>query len=121
MGSGKRRHCIERNPAELEQDGVDKRASVMWLTDGCMYPETEGFIIKTENYVNYIIRDNAMQEDRCRMCRKMGETIQHIISSCKSLVAGEYKQGTTVWQKYGAHSNYKKLEDRNGNKTILGI
>ena len=56
MSSGKRLHG--QYPAELEQDGVDKRASVMWLTDGYIYQETEGFmigiqdgIIKTKNYV----------------------------------------------------------------------
>jgi len=61
-------------------------------------PETEGFmvaiqdgVIKTKNYIKYIIKDDTMQEDRCRMCGKTGETIQHLISSCESLVAGEYK------------------------------
>ena len=38
-----------RYPAELEQEGVDRRASVMWLTDGYMYPETEGFMIAIQD------------------------------------------------------------------------
>jgi hypothetical protein len=94
----KRKTLHGRYPVELEQDGVDRKASLMWLTDGYLYPETEGFmiaiqdgVIKTRNYVKYIIRDDTMQEDKCRMCGKTGETIQHIISACESLVTDEYK------------------------------
>ena len=30
-------------PADLERDDIDKRASLLYLIDGFLYPETEGF------------------------------------------------------------------------------
>jgi len=45
---------------ELYKEEVDREASLIWLTDGFMYPETEGFfmaiqdgVIKTRNYQKY--------------------------------------------------------------------
>ena len=53
-----------------------------------MYPETEGFfmaiqdgVIKTRNYQKYIIKDNTVVYDWCRMCDKPGETI----GSCEKI------------------------------------
>lgn len=87
-----------RYPAELQKEGVNHKASVLWLTDGFLYPETEGFymaiqdeVINTRNYCKYIIKDATIQDDRCRKCGKAPETIQHIIGSCSNLVAEEYK------------------------------
>ena len=97
----------------------------MWLTDRYMYPETEGFMIAiqdgTKNYVKYIIKEDPMQEDRCRMCGKMGETIQHIISACESLVAEQYKERHDSVTKVVHMEIIKKMEDENRNKAILGI
>ena len=85
-------------PHELSRGEVDRKASLMWLTDGFLFPETEGVfmaiqdgVIKTRNYQKYILKDGSAKEDRCRMCGKPGETIEHITSACEKLVAGDYK------------------------------
>lgn len=88
-----------RYPAELENEDVDRQASLMWLTDGLLYPETEGFfsaiqdgVIKTRNYGKYVMKDGAITDDKCRLCGKVTETIEHIISACEKLVTEEYRE-----------------------------
>lgn len=81
----------------LEQDHINKRASVAWLTAGNIFPETEGFlcaiqdqVMATRSYLKYIVKDPAINTTNCRMCGEGNETIEHIISSCKKLAAKEY-------------------------------
>nr|CAI5858762.1 unnamed protein product [Callosobruchus analis] len=82
-------------PAELSQSHVDKNSSLVWLTSGYLYPETEGFItaiqdgvIRTRNYEKHILK--LSHEDRCRRCKGPGETIEHISAGCPALAETEY-------------------------------
>lgn len=86
-----------RHAHELAQPYVDSLASNAWLTCGTLFPETEGFmcaiqdqVINTRNYKKYIIRDGTTN-DSCRRCGTVSESIQHIISGCRSLVSADYK------------------------------
>lgn len=81
----------------LKQEHIDWEASCEWLKEGTLFPETEGFIVAiqdqvvaTLNYRKYIIKDNTVTNDRCRICKLKPETIEHLISSCQVLAAREY-------------------------------
>lgn len=81
---------------ELRRDSVDQRASVQWLVDGNLFPETEGFmigiqdqVIATLNYKKHIIKEN-IQNDKCRKCKAEPETIDHILSACQILAGTKY-------------------------------
>ncbi|KAL1446040.1 hypothetical protein WDU94_012394 [Cyamophila willieti] len=86
-----------RYPHQVSQDYVDSEASYNWLTEGELYPETEGFVIsmqdqvtKTNNYRKYILKENV-ETDRCRKCKQGSETIHHIIGGCTTIAQTEYK------------------------------
>ena len=88
----------ERYPNEIRQPNVDKVASLRWLTDGVIFPDTEGFMVAIQdqvvlarNYCKYIIRDGT-EDDSCRRCHTAPETIQHIVPGCPSLAPVEYKR-----------------------------
>jgi hypothetical protein len=60
-----------------------------------MFPETEGFIlaiqdqvIKTNWYSKHIICEPI--NEKCRLCGKVNEPIQHISSGCSMLCQNEY-------------------------------
>ncbi|XP_067139882.1 uncharacterized protein [Centruroides vittatus] len=81
-----------RHPYDLAHDFVDKTASNSWLARGCLFGETEGFmiaiqdqVINTKNYRKHILKDATLTNDTCRKCHIMPETIQHITSGCKLL------------------------------------
>lgn len=82
---------------ELSQPHIDRLASNTWLTQGQLFPETEGFmcaiqdqVICTKNYRKHIIRDGT-ENDSCRRCGSSIENIQHIISGCQVLTQHDYK------------------------------
>lgn len=84
-------------PNNILEEHIDREASLAWLRNGNIFPETEGFIIAiqdrviaTRNYLKYIVRDPSITDDRCRMCRTTAESIEHIISGCSALAANEY-------------------------------
>ena len=87
-----------RHPADLNQQYIDKDGSNAWLNQGDLFPETEGFmiaiqdqVINTKNYKKYIIKDQTIKDDNCRACHTQTETIQHIISGCKTITQTDYK------------------------------
>lgn len=78
-------------PNLLNNPVVDKTTSLMWLKEGYLHPETEGFIIaiqdctiRTRNYEKYILK-SPETIDICRMCNSPGETIEHITAGCPCL------------------------------------
>lgn len=82
---------------QLHQPHIDVKLSCAWLTNGTLYPETEGFmlgiqdqVIATRNYMKYIIKDPSVESDVCRKCRICPETIDHVITGCKLLAATDY-------------------------------
>ena len=87
-----------RYPSELEKEEIDVEGSLRWLTDGFLSPETERFfkamqdeVIGTTNYRNYITKDTIVRDNKCRLCGKESETVEHLIGGCSGLVAGDYK------------------------------
>jgi hypothetical protein len=79
----------------LENPSIDLKASLQWLRQGDLHPETEGFIfaiqdrvIKTKNYEKYILKTNIV--DKCRRCGKPGESIEHITAGCSALTNNAY-------------------------------
>ncbi|GBP07352.1 hypothetical protein EVAR_71102_1 [Eumeta japonica] len=86
-----------RHPNEASKDNVDNKASNHWLVAGCLFPETEGFmiaiqdqVIPTRNYLKAILRDTGVVSDSCRYGCNAIETIQHITSGCTCLAGTEY-------------------------------
>lgn len=82
-------------PTDLEKNEIDKDTSILWLKKGYLHPETEGFmmaiqdgVIKTRNYEKHILKSN--QEDRCRKCNNVGESIEHISAGCPALANNAY-------------------------------
>ena len=61
-----------------------------------MKRETESFIVAAQNQsirknlVNARI-DKSQGDSLCRMCRKVDESIDHIVSGCSKLAQKEYK------------------------------
>ncbi|KAI5742241.1 hypothetical protein M8J77_004984 [Diaphorina citri] len=75
---------------------VDKKLSTGYLTNGFLMPETEGFIhaiqdqvMKTRNYIKYIMKQDV-ENEMCRLCNQITESIQHLTSGCKVLAPKEY-------------------------------
>lgn len=75
---------------------VDKKLSTGYLTNGYLMAETEGFIhaiqdqvMKTRNYIKYIMKQN-IENEMCRLCNLVTESIQHLSSGCKVLAPREY-------------------------------
>jgi hypothetical protein len=90
---------------ELEQPEVNIQASHAWLKKSNIHPETEGFIfaiqdrvINTRNYKKHICGLQSII-DKCRICGTVGETIEHIISSCTVLAQSEYKKRHDIFAK----------------------
>lgn len=72
-------------------------SSNAWLKKSSLFGETEGFVlaiqdevIETRNYMKHIEKKNV--DDRCRLCQRVSETIQHITSSCSILANTDYLQ-----------------------------
>lgn len=83
----------------VTQPFIDTKASHQWLLSTNLFPETEGFmmsiqdqVIATLNYRKHIIKDPAVTEDRCRMCGKEAENIEHLISACSIMAPKEYTE-----------------------------
>ena len=47
-------------------------------------------VILTKNYLKYIVKDRAVEDDKCRKCMSGSETIQHITAGCPTLAHTEY-------------------------------
>ncbi|KAF4528234.1 hypothetical protein B566_EDAN016009 [Ephemera danica] len=84
-----------RFAAELTAEHVDLKESTEWLRTAGLFSETEGFllaiqdqVVRTRNYERHILKTAV--DDRCRLCKKPGETIQHITGGCSVLAPKEY-------------------------------
>ncbi|KAL1446751.1 hypothetical protein WDU94_005638 [Cyamophila willieti] len=82
-------------PQLLDETNTHKENSITYLKKGELYPETEGFItaiqdnvIATKNHQKFIFK--TITEDKCRLCKEKGETIDHVIGSCRILANTEY-------------------------------
>lgn len=86
-----------RHYGDLCLPHIDGEASNKWLSDGLLFPETEGFmiaiqdqVIGTNNYKKFVIKDPNVASDKCRKCNQKSETIQHITSGCTYLANSDY-------------------------------
>ena len=79
----------------IDRAYVDVALSHRWLKSSTLKPETEGFllatqdqVLKTRNYEKVIIR--CRPDDSCRVCGNDHETISHLISGCEQLAGTAY-------------------------------
>ena len=76
-----------------------------WLQNGDLKMETESLTVAAQNQ---IIRTNLVKakidksqgDSLCRVCRKVDESIDHIVSGCSKLAQKEYKR---------RHDNLEKI------------
>ena len=67
------------------------------LQNGDLKRETESFIVACQNQsirTNLVKTriDKSQGDSLCRMCRKVDESINHIVSGCTKLLQKEYKR-----------------------------
>ena len=68
-----------------------------WLQNGDLKRETESLIVSAQNQsirTNLVKAriDKSQGDSLCRMCRKVDESIDHIVSGCSKLAQKEYKR-----------------------------
>ena len=69
----------------------------VWLQNGDLKRETESLIVAAQsqsirtNLVKAKI-DKSHRDSLCRVCRKVDESIDHVVSGCSKLVQKEYKR-----------------------------
>ena len=76
-----------------------------WLQNGDLKRETESLIVAAQNQnirTNLIKAriDKSQGDSLCRVCRKVNESIDHIVSDCSKLAEKEYKR---------RHDNVRKI------------
>lgn len=86
-------------PALIEQTHIDRAATLSWLTDSNIFPETEGFtcsiqdqVVATRYYRKHIMKTAGNETDKCRLCAERPETIDHLISGCTMLAGNQYTE-----------------------------
>ena len=88
-----------------------------WLQNGDLNRETESLIVAAQNRsirTNLVKAriDKSQGDSLCRVCRKVDESIDYIVSSCSKLVEKEYKRrhdnlGKIVHQKLVRKCNFE--------------
>ena len=73
------------------------RYSAAWLQNGDLKRDTESLIVAAQNQsirTNLVKAriDKSQGDSLCRMCRKVDESIDHIVSGCSKLAQKEYKR-----------------------------
>ena len=68
-----------------------------WLQNGGLKWETESRIVAAQNHsirTNLVKAkiDKSQRDSLCRVCRKVDESIDHIVSGCSKLAQKEYKR-----------------------------
>ena len=68
-----------------------------WLQNGDLKRETENLIVAAQNQSirTKLVKariDKSQGDSLCRMCRKVDESIDHIVSGCSKLAQKEYKR-----------------------------
>ncbi|XP_044749741.1 uncharacterized protein LOC123310341 [Coccinella septempunctata] len=80
----------------MHQEEIDTAASNTYLTQGYLFPQTEGTIfviqdqvVPTRNYTKIIMKQQV-ENTKCRLCNKAEETIQHLLSGCSVIASTKY-------------------------------
>ena len=68
-----------------------------WLQNGDLKKETESLIVVAQNQSirTNVVKgkiDKSQGDSSCRVCRKVDEGIDHIVSGCSKLAQKEYKR-----------------------------
>ena len=97
--------------------GVRSDQCWVWLQNGNLKRETESLIVVAQNQS---VRTNLVKakiaksqgDSLCRVCRKVDESIDHIVSSCSKFAQKEYKRrydnlGKIVRWKLGRKYNFE--------------
>ena len=89
----------------------------VWLQNGDLKRETESLIVAAQNQsirTNLVKAriDKSQGDSLCRMCRKVDESIYHIVSGCSKLAQKEYKRrhdnlGKIVYWKLARKGNFE--------------
>ena len=78
-------------------ENVDKDKTWQWLSKCDLKIETKSLLCAAQeqairtNYVKYHI-DMTSESPLCRLCEKIGESVQHLVSECEKLAQKEYKR-----------------------------
>lgn len=82
--------------ASLQQPEVDLPSTNTYLTQGYLYPQTEGTlmaiqdqVVPTRAYAKYIMKQN-IENTKCRLCNNVEETVQHLSSGCSTIANTKY-------------------------------
>ena len=68
-----------------------------WLQDGDLKRETESLTVAAQNQsirTNLVKAkiDKSQRDSLCRVCRKVDESVDHIVSDCSKLAQKDYKR-----------------------------
>ena len=81
-------------PEELEKDYIDKEGSLSWLKNGVLGYDGERILISAQDQgllTNGFKKMAGISEnDKCRFCYTETESINHLVSGCKILLADGY-------------------------------
>lgn len=82
--------------ANLHQPEVDIKTSNTYLTQGYLFPQTEGTflaiqdqVVPTRVYTKHIMKQN-IESTKCRLCNQEEESIQHLSSGCSTIASTKY-------------------------------
>ena len=75
-----------------------------WIQNGDLKRETESLLVAAQNQSirTSLVKAKIGKSERdslCRVCRKVDESIAHIVSGCNKLVEKEYNEGMITWGK----------------------
>ena len=86
-----------------------------WLQNGDLKRETESLIAQNQSIRTNLVKakiDKSQGDSLCRVCRKVDESKDHIVSGCSKLAQNEYKRrhdnlGKIVHWKLARKSNFE--------------
>ncbi|XP_044760303.1 uncharacterized protein LOC123317758 [Coccinella septempunctata] len=80
----------------LHQSEVDLLSTRTYLTQGYLFPQTEGTlfaiqdqVVLTRTYAKHIMKQ-AVVNTKCRLCNGAEESVQHLSSGCSAIVGTKY-------------------------------
>ena len=81
----------------LRQTKVRSDQCWAWFQNGDLKRETKSLTVEAQNHIKRtnIVKakiDKSQEDSLCRVCRKVDESIGHIVSGCTKLVEKEYKR-----------------------------
>ena len=79
----------------IDRQLTSEEDTFLWLSKGDLKVETEGEIVATQDqvletkcYATKIL--NTETDSKCRLCQQFDETMDHIISACRTLAKEQY-------------------------------